>query len=106
MAGRLTEEEFRQALSLMRVGKQTQMIAHGVLVEGRPQTEFVKSTGLSKGAVSQAVNRVYEAALKARKSSGVPPGYKLLNNVLLPEAQAFQVELWAKQTAEKLKRGK
>lgn len=106
MAGRLTEEEFKRALLLVRVGKQTQEIAHGVLVEGRPQTEFVRATGLTKGAVSQAVNRVYEAALKARKSSGVPPGYKILNNVLLPEAQAYQVEVWAKQAAQKLKRDK
>lgn len=102
MVGRLTENEFNKALENIRVGKQTRDIAYGVLVQGKAQVEFVRSTGLSKGAVSQAVNRVYDAALKVRQESAIPPGHKVVTAVL-PESQAFQVEKWAKEAAARQK---
>ncbi|WP_299315594.1 TrfB-related DNA-binding protein, partial [uncultured Halomonas sp.] len=62
MKKRLTEAQFQAAIKGLEIGQQTIDIAHGVLVEGRPQAAFVASLGLSKGAVSQAVNRVWVAA--------------------------------------------
>ncbi|MNG23996.1 TrfB transcriptional repressor protein [compost metagenome] len=70
-------------------------IARGVLVQGRSQSEFVEALNLSKGAVSQAVNRIW-AAHEAR----VPPGCERLT-VLLPKHQAFIVKKWASEFARK-----
>lgn len=88
MKKRLTEAEFQAAIRDLDIGTQTIEIARGVLVEGRPQVEFVKSLGLSKGAVSQAVTRVWAAA-----GAHLPDGYKRVS-VVLPEHQAFIVKKW------------
>ncbi|EOE7402234.1 TrfB-related DNA-binding protein, partial [Salmonella enterica subsp. enterica] len=58
---RLTNEVFARVTRSLNVGKQTLDIAYGVLVEGRPQKYFVETLGISRGAVSQAVNRVWDA---------------------------------------------
>ncbi len=88
MKKRLTEAQFQVAIKGLEIGKQTIDIAHGVLVEGRPQAEFVSSLGLTKGAVSQAVNRVWVAA-----GNQLPEGYARVTAVL-PEHQAFIVKKW------------
>ena len=88
MKKRLTEAEFQAAIRDLDIGTQTIEIARGVLVEGRPQVEFVKSLGLSKGAVSQAVTRVWAAA-----GDHLPDGYERVSAVL-PEHQAFIVRKW------------
>ncbi|MDD2162651.1 TrfB-related DNA-binding protein [Pseudomonas sp. MIL19] len=95
MKKRLTEAEFQAALAGLDVGHQTMEIARGVLVQGRSQSEFVEALNLSKGAVSQAVNRIW-AAHEAR----VPPGCERLT-VLLPKHQAFIVKKWASEFARK-----
>jgi predicted transcriptional regulator len=88
MKTRLTELQFRDAVRNLDLSAQTLAIAHGVLVEGLRQTHFVETLGLTKGAVSQAVSRVREAA--------IPKGYRKLI-VILPERQAEIVETWAKE---------
>jgi hypothetical protein len=70
------------------VGQQTIDIAHGVLVEGRLQADFVALLRVSKGAVSQAVNRVWVAAREV-----LPDGMERVTAVL-PEHQAFIVKRW------------
>jgi hypothetical protein len=93
----LSEEQFQEAIKDLKVGQQTIDIAHGVLVEGEPQATFVSALGLSKGAVSQAVNRVWTA----HEALDVPKGYERLT-VMLPEHQAFIVKKWAENTSRKL----
>jgi hypothetical protein len=88
MKKRLTEAQFQVAIKGLEIGQQTIDIAHGVLVDGRPQAEFVSSLGLTKGAVSQAVNRVWVAAGKQ-----LPEGFERVTAVL-PEHQAFIVKKW------------
>ena len=95
MKKRLTPNQFREAINGLQVGQQTIAIARGVLVDGRPQTEFVTSLGLSKGAVSQAVNRVWSAYQRA-----LPDGFERVTAVL-PEYQAFIVKKWAKHAKRK-----
>jgi len=96
MKKRLTDSQFQDAIGRLDVGQQTIDIAHGVLVQGRPQTEFVRSLNLSKGAVSQAVNRVWTAAGRV-----FPDGFTQVIAVL-PEHQAFIVKKWeATATAKK-----
>jgi hypothetical protein len=91
---RLTEAEFQTALlKIQNVGDQTKEIAHAVLVEGRPQTEFVNMLGLSKAAVSRAVTRVWEQHL--------PQGYERVKAVL-PAHQAFIVKKWAAEAQDKM----
>lgn len=101
MKKRLSEEQFQAAVQGLNIGQQTQAIAYGVLVRGEPQANFAAALDLSKGAVSQAVNRVW-AAHQARS---VPKGYMRLT-VLLPEHQAFIVKRWAEraQHLQKLER--
>ncbi|WP_407290547.1 TrfB-related DNA-binding protein [Klebsiella quasipneumoniae] len=48
-------------LRSLNVGKQTLDIAYGVLVEGDRRKYFVETLDISRGAVSQAVNRVWDA---------------------------------------------
>ena len=88
MKTKMTESQFQEAVRNLELSAQTLAIAHGVLVEGLRQTHFVETLGLSKGAVSQAVSRVREAA--------IPRGYRKLV-VVLPEQQAEIVEAWAKE---------
>lgn len=86
----LTETQFQQAIQGLDVGQQTIDIARGVLVEGKQQAEFVESLKLTKGAVSQAVKRVWGA----HQDQSLPKGYERVNAVL-PGHQAFIVKKWA-----------
>ena len=61
MKKRLTEPQFQEAIKGLDVGAQTLEIARGVLIDGKPQKEFATALGLSRGAISQAVNRVWAA---------------------------------------------
>jgi hypothetical protein len=89
MKKRLTERQFLEAIKGLEVGAQTLEVARGVLVEGMPQAAFVKSLGLTKGAISQAVNRVWAA----HEAKSLPKGYEKVS-VILPEHQAFIVKKW------------
>ena len=86
MKKRLTEAQFQAAIKGLEIGQQTIDIARGVLVDGRPQAEFVASLGLTKGAVSQAVSRVWAVAGEV-----LPQGFERVTAVL-PEHQAFIVK--------------
>lgn len=96
MKKRLTEAQFQAALKGLEVGQQTIEIARAVLVDGKPQAGFVKSLGLTKGAVSQAVQRVWTAF----ENSNLPQGYERITAVL-PEHQAYTVKKWAQEAAKK-----
>ncbi len=90
MKKRLSEAQFQKCITSLDVGQQTIEIAHGVLVLGLPQAAFVASLGLSRGAVSQAVNRVWTAFA----AKDLPQGYERVSAVL-PEHQAYIVKKWA-----------
>ena len=97
MKKRLTEAQFQAAIKGLEIGQQTIDIARGVLVDGRPQAEFVTSLGLSKGAVSQAVSRVWAAT-----KGNLPEGFERVAAVL-PEHQAFIVKKWGEAARKKLR---
>ena len=97
MKKRLSKAQFLKATQGLEVGQQTLEIAFGVLVEGRQQADFVATIGVTKGAVSQAVKRVWEA----HAAKNVPKGYRQVT-ALLPEHKAYIVKQWAKDTAKKL----
>lgn len=86
MQKQLSEAQFQECVQGLDLGAQTLDIAHGVLVGGQTQASFVQALGLSKGAVSQAVQRVWRAHL--------PPGFERVSAVL-PQHQAFIVKKWA-----------
>jgi hypothetical protein len=98
MKKRLTEAQLQACIKGLNVGQQTIDIARGVLVLGQPQAAFITSLGLSKGAVSQAVGRVWAAFA----SKNVPYGYERVSAVL-PEHQAFIVRKWAEDAATRKK---
>ncbi|WP_407238573.1 TrfB-related DNA-binding protein [Escherichia coli] len=78
----MTNEVFARVTRSLNVGKQTLDIAYGVLVGRGPQKYFVETLDISRGAVSQAVNRVWDAYKE------VPDGFVRIE-VMLPERQAF-----------------
>ena len=98
MKKRLSEAQFQACVDGLKVGRRTLEIAHGVLVGGQPQASFVASLGLSRGAVSQAVGRVWAV----HAAQDLPRGYERISAVL-PEHQAYIVRKWAAETARKLK---
>lgn len=88
MAKRLTLVQFEQTVGGLQMNPNTMEIAKSVLVEGRQQVELVASTGLTKGAISQAVKRVWsEYDLKAKGGERV--------SVVLPKHQAYIAKQWA-----------
>jgi hypothetical protein len=95
MKKRLTEAQFQNAIKHLKIGDQTIKIARGVLVDGEPQAKYVKSYGLTKGAVSQAVKRVWNTA-----QENTPNGFEKVTAVL-PNHQAFIVKKWAKRVKQK-----
>lgn len=102
MKKRLTEDQFQKCIEGLNVGEQTIEIAHGVLVLGQSQTTFVASFGITKGAVSQAVSRVWAAFAS---KNGIPQGFERVSAVL-PEHQAFIVKKWAVNAMKKKKGAK
>lgn len=96
MKKRLTEAQFLVCIEGLEVGPQTLEIAHGVLVRGQSQAAFAQAFGLSKGAVSQAVQRVWSVFMR----KNIPPGYERVSAVL-PEHQAFIVKKWAEDAQAK-----
>ena len=95
MDKRLTEEEFRRAISrIKKIGDKQADAAYGVLVLGRQQKEYAGKYGCTKSNISQTVKRVYEAhSANSGRGEQIPPGYKLVV-AILPIAQAYQVEQW------------
>lgn len=96
---RLTEAEFLEAVEGLEVGQQTLTIAHGVLVQGRRQSDFAQNLGLSKGAISQAVGRVWSA----HQAKHMPEGYQRVCAVL-PEYRAFIVRKWNEESKRRIKK--
>lgn len=93
-AKRLTEEEFLRAIVGLSLAAKTVEMVRAVLVDGQRQSEVAALHGLTKGAVSQAVTKVWDA-------SRIPPGFERVEAVL-PAVQAFQVKQWAKAAERKL----
>lgn len=96
MKKRLTEAQFLEAIEGLEIGKQTREIARGVLVDGKKQAEYVTALGVTKGAVWQAVERVWEAHI----TKALPEGFERVTAVL-PEHQAFIVKKWAEDAKKK-----
>ncbi|ALS68398.1 TrfB-related DNA-binding protein [Pandoraea apista] len=92
----LTEAQFVKATRGLDVGQQTLDIARAVLVNGQQQATFVKELNLTRGAVSQAVNRVWEA----HKKVDLPQGFERVT-AILPVRQAFIVKKWARDAEKK-----
>jgi len=101
MKKQLTESQFQNACISLDIGAQSKMIAHGVLVEGKPQKSFSESLGISKGAVSQAVKRVWES----HQSQTLPIGFAKVT-AILPVHKAYQVEIWAEEAKKQLEEPK
>ena len=72
MEKRLTEAQFKKIIGELKIGRQTIDIARGVLVDGKSQSQFAAELGISKGAVSQAVSRVFSALNKPVRNFAEP----------------------------------
>jgi hypothetical protein len=83
----LTEEQFQRATKDLAMAPKSIEMTRLILVKGRKQIEVAAQYGLTRGAVSQAVTKVWEA-------SQVPPGHERVS-VVLPKVLAYQVKQWA-----------
>ena len=72
MKKRLTEAQFKKIIGELKIGQQTIDIARGVLVDGKSQSQFAAELGISKGAVSQAVSRVFSVLNKPVRNFAEP----------------------------------
>lgn len=88
----LTKEQFNIAINNININDKTKYIAYQVLVEGVKQIDLVNRLNLTKGNISQAVNKVFNAY---NNSDEVPAGYERVT-VVLPEHKAFIVKKWEK----------
>lgn len=97
MSKRLSEDGFQLAIQRLppAISKRTIDIAYTVLVEGRPQWSVAQYLGVSRGAISQAVKRVWDARYEA-----LPEGFVKVS-VVLPEHKAFIVQQWAADSQKK-----
>lgn len=97
MKNRLSKVQFDECTLDLGIGKQTLEIAYGVLVDGKSQVSFTRKFNITKGAVSQAVKRVWSSHLKK-----IVPSNCEEVSVILPKHQAFIANQWA----SKIKRDK
>lgn len=88
----LTEEQFNIAVNNININEKTKYIAYQVLVKGIKQIDLVNKLNLTKGNISQAVNKVFNAY---NNNNGVAAGYERVT-VVLPEHKAFIVKKWEK----------
>ena len=94
MEKRLTLAQFEQVVLDMKLSDKTVEIAKAVLVEGKPQSDLVKATQLTKGAISQAVKKVWRTyELMALEGEEI--------SVVLPPQKAYIVKQWAIEFANK-----
>jgi hypothetical protein len=96
MKHRLTEAQWLEAVQQLGVGDRTRQISHDVLVHGRAQKELAEQYGLTPGAVSQAVQRVF----RAYAERDLPAGLDRLKDRLTPH-QLFQVKRWLKASTKR-----
>lgn len=94
----LSPTQFQQAVCRLELSQQTLEIAWGVLVEGKPQKHFAVERQLTKGAVSQAVNRVW----RSHMDNNVPEGFVKIQSVILKKRHAYQVKKWAEEAQKTL----
>ena len=90
---RMTRDQFIQVISRLTMGESTREIAEGVLVDGKSQADYARAKQITRGAVSQIVNRVWNTHLKA---INIPDKFVEVTAVL-PEHQAFIVKQWEKE---------
>lgn len=80
---RLSESAFLAAIQPMaRLSEQSVAIARAILVEGKSQKSQADEYGLSRGVVSNLVNRIYKAAKPAQPA--LPRGFQRVE-LVLPE---------------------
>jgi hypothetical protein len=101
MAKLMSEADFQEAIKGLDMGPQSLEIAEGVLVRGEPQTVYTQKFGLTKGAVSQTVNRVR----KAHQELLINRSGMERVTVVLPEHQAFIVKKWAEDALKRKRKG-
>ena len=93
----LTEEQFEKAISHLNIHEQTASIAYGILVKGQAPSHYIESLGITKGAVSQAVNKVW----KMHYEKNHPAGYRKVT-AFLPAYKAALVDQWANAELKKI----
>ena len=97
MKKELTEEEFQKAVLALEIGQQSKDIAYGVLVLGHQQKRYIETLNISKGAVSQAVKRVWDC----HQNNTLPMGFARVTAVVT-EQQAYQVKVWEQTDKKKI----
>lgn len=94
----LTAAQFEQVIKNLNITEQSKRIAFGVLVQGRPQTDFVQELNLTPGAISAVVGKVWK---RFEASQAIPEGFRRVT-AILPEHQAFVVMKWSQAALKRM----
>jgi DNA-directed RNA polymerase specialized sigma24 family protein len=92
----LTSDQFERAVAGITIADRPVAMARNVLVEGMSQADCARALGVSRNAVSLAVNRVRDA------HDEVPAGFERVT-AILPLHQASVVKSWTEQSSLKRK---
>lgn len=95
-AKRLSLEEFEEAAATLSMNARTRAIAKRVLVHGHSQADLAQHYGVTAGAISQSVGRVWKA-----HQAIMPRGFERLE-VLLLTARVPLVRQWDSEARELL----
>jgi len=91
---KLTDDEFNQAVKLVRMNQKGQSAARRVMVDGVTRRKSAEEFGYSTGqAVQLVVDRIWNKHLEI---SGAFPGWTSVR-VYLPEAKADEIKTMADQ---------
>ena len=92
----LTAKQWEATLARLDLNPTHRAISHDVLVEGRPQKDVATQRRLTRGAISQIVNRVWRAHVAhGALTPGLPNGWRQIT-VALPDREATLVEAMAR----------
>ncbi len=93
MGKHMTPEVFAEAVEGLNISERPIAMARAVLVDGKRQIEVAREQGVSRAAVSLAVNRIVEA------HSEVPEGFERVT-AILPRHKAAIVRQWRDSAAQ------
>lgn len=89
----MNKRDFEATIKRLEISERGVEMARRVLVGGERQSDIATEFGITNGAVSHQVNRVWRAYVDTLE---IPPGYERVT-VVLPADKAAIVKTWARE---------
>lgn len=94
---RLKADEFKAATERLTISARSEQMARRVLVEGDLQATVANEYGVTVGAVSHQIRRIWQAHCEMQE---VPPGHERITAVI-PTEKAEIVRTWERESRRK-----